>query len=325
MLRRLVLLGRPYGRNNNPLRRRSTVAGKSHKEVEKVTLKELQRQLKELHKLVEGNQKEISKNQASLREVSSHAVARMKDEVNRIGNLSIGSHRKVSSLFNRWTGSVSLLLGGFGVYWFKREKDNIYDSMGHEASLVIDKVIKDEELHHNAIALIEGLTTDPKTLAALVVLVNKLLVDPSTLQSLIELLTWLFKDERTVNNLVYLLQQVFSDPSLQKKTGEFLLESLDTPSTKQMLHDQTVTWVNKVVLDEQVHRNTALGIQSSVKHAANPVNWFGGKKKEVKPIDKEVQQKAADKEVQQDRLPDLEVQQKAADKESHDKGHIKRH
>ena len=268
------------------MRHRCTVAGKKPKPLsrpsakEQVTLEELQRQLKELHQLIEKNQVDIQKNQQTLREVSTAAVSKLRTTLDEVGSIQLGStNYQVGSIFNRWTLLISAAGLGVGYWTYKDQikdmsKDKMYDKMGKEVSTVVERVIKDEELHRTAIALIEGLTTDPKTLAALVVLLKQLIADPSTLTNLVQLIAQLFKDERTVNNLVYLLQTVFRNPDLQQTTGEFLLKSLDTTEAKVMLHQQTTAWISKAVLDKQVQADTGHAIRNSVKHAANPMKWF---------------------------------------------------
>ena len=68
-------------------------------------------------------------------------------------------------------------------------------------------------------------------------------------------------------SLVDLLCAAYQDAGLQHKTGVFALEALDTDDARDMLDVQVQRLVSAAVLDDQVQRDTGVGVRAAIKRA----------------------------------------------------------
>ena len=73
--------------------------------------------------------------------------------------------------------------------------------------------------------------------------------------------------ETTRKALVDLLCAAYQDAGLQHKTGVFALEALDTDDARDMLDVQVQRLVRTTVLDDQVQRDTGVGVRAAIKRA----------------------------------------------------------
>ena len=86
-----------------------------------------------------------------------------------------------------------------------------------------------------------------------------------TLDALLELLKQLLEAEPTRKALIELLIKAFEDEALKHQTGVFALDALDTPDARRMLDTQVSRLVSAAVLDDDVQRDTAVGVKGALK------------------------------------------------------------
>ena len=139
-------------------------------------------------------------------------------------------------------GVVGLLGAGFSV------RSLIYRRVAEE-SAELGKAVLDKN--------VDNLTHTLKAVAR----------DEETVDALVQLLVELLAAETTRKALIALLIDAFKDEGLTHETGVFALNALDTEDARRMLDVQLARLVSTTVLDEQVHRDTAIGIRCAMKRA----------------------------------------------------------
>ena len=131
---------------------------------------------------------------------------------------------------------------------------------GYIGRTIIYRRIADEsaELGQQVLkANVENLTVTLKAVAA----------NGETVDALVALLLELLAAETTRKALVDLLCAAYQDAGLQHKTGVFALEALDTDDARDMLDVQVQRLVSAAVLDDQVQRDTGVGVRAAIKRA----------------------------------------------------------
>ena len=131
---------------------------------------------------------------------------------------------------------------------------------GYIGRTIIYRRIADEsaELGQQVLkANVENLTVTLKAVAA----------NGETVDALVALLLELLAAETTRKALVDLLCAAYQDAGLQHKTGVFALEALDTDDARKMLDVQVQRLVSAAVLDDQVQRDTGVGVRAAIKRA----------------------------------------------------------
>ena len=131
---------------------------------------------------------------------------------------------------------------------------------GYIGRTIIYRRIADEsaELGQQVLkANVENLTVTLKAVAA----------NSETVDALVALLLELLAAETTRKALVDLLCAAYQDAGLQHKTGVFALEALDTDDARDMLDVQVQRLVSAAVLDDQVQRDTGVGVRAAIRRA----------------------------------------------------------
>lgn len=131
---------------------------------------------------------------------------------------------------------------------------------GYIGRTIIYRRIADEsaELGQQVLkANVENLTVTLKAVAA----------NGETVDALVALLLELLAAETTRKALVDLLCAAYQDAGLQHKTGVFALEALDTDDARDMLDVQVQRLVSAAVLDDQVQRDTGVGVRHAIRRA----------------------------------------------------------
>ena len=149
--------------------------------------------------------------------------------------------------------AIGMLAIAFAIY-----KNRIYRRVAEESAAIGKEVM--EENSRNLVDTVKKVTKDPETLAAV-------------LQLLVELL----EADVTKRALINLLLETFKDEQLCRVTGTFLLDSLNTETTREQLNQQTAALLLDTVRNKEVRVEAGAAVRSALGWAVVPPGWVGSK------------------------------------------------
>ena len=149
--------------------------------------------------------------------------------------------------------AIGMLVIAFVIY-----KNRIYRKVAEESAAIGKEVM--EENSRNLVDTVKKVTKDPETLSAV-------------LQLLVELL----EADVTKRALIKLLLETFKDEELCRVTGTFLLDSLNTETTREQLNHQTAALLLDTVRNKEVRVEAGAAVRSALGWAVVPPGWVGSK------------------------------------------------